>query len=70
MLNDTQSLVLTGLMAGSIFVFGLLHLLENFMILTALTVVFFVIILNIFYHKFNKDYISKKNKENSSPDSK
>ena len=54
MLNDTQSLVLTGLIAASIFVFGLLHLLNNFIVLTVLTVIFFIIILNIFYSKFKK----------------
>ena len=52
MLNDKQSLVLTGLMAAGIFVFGILDILENFVVLTILTIVFFTIVINIFYSKF------------------
>jgi len=55
MLNDKQSLVLTGLMAASIFVFGILDILENFVVLTLLTIVFFTIVINIFYSKFNRE---------------
>ncbi|WP_298500200.1 hypothetical protein [uncultured Algibacter sp.] len=51
MLNDNQSLILTGLMAGGIFVFGILDILDNFVILTILTIVFFTIVINIFYSK-------------------
>jgi len=55
MLNDKQSLVLTGLMAAGIFVFGILDILENFVVLTLLTIVFFTIVINIFYSKFNRE---------------
>lgn len=51
MLNDKQSLVLTGIMVGGIFVFGILDILENFIVLTLLTIVFFTIVLNMFYLK-------------------
>lgn len=51
MLNDKQSLVLTGIMVGGIFVFGILDILENFIVLTLLTIVFFTIVLNMFYIK-------------------
>ena len=38
-------------MAGGIFVFGILDILDNFVILTILTIVFFTIVINIFYSK-------------------
>ncbi len=43
MLNDKQSLALTGLMVTGIFVFGILNILDNFIILTILTIVFFTV---------------------------
>ena len=43
MLNDKQSLALTGFMAAGIFVFGILNILDNFIILTILTIVFFTV---------------------------
>lgn len=49
MLNDKQSLLLTGLTAGGIFVFGVLDILDNFLVLTVLTLIFFAIVINIFY---------------------
>ena len=51
MLNDKQSLILTGLMVASIFVFGILKILDNFIVLTILTIMFFAIVINIFYSK-------------------
>ncbi|SHI28955.1 hypothetical protein [Algibacter luteus] len=51
MLNDKQSLILSGLMAASIFIFGILDILDNFIILTVLTIVFFTIVINMFYAK-------------------
>ncbi|WJJ97918.1 hypothetical protein [Algibacter luteus] len=51
MLNDKQSLILSGLMAASIFIFGILDILDNFIILTVLTIVFFTIVINMFYTK-------------------
>ena len=49
MLNNKQSLILTGVMASGIFVFGILDILNNFVILTILTLIFFAIIINLFY---------------------
>lgn len=49
MLNDKQTLVLSGLMAGGIFVTGVLEILDNFIVLTILTIVFLAVIINIFY---------------------
>ncbi|WP_396600293.1 hypothetical protein [Algibacter sp. R77976] len=58
MLNDKQSLILSGLMAVGIFVFGVLEILNNFVVLTILTIMFFTVVINIFYSK------SKSKKEN------
>ena len=49
MLNDKQTLILSGLMAGGIFVAGILEVLNNFIVLTLLTIVFLVVVFNIFY---------------------
>ena len=59
MLNDKQSLLLTGLMGGGIFVFGILKILDNFVVLTILTIVFFTIAINMFNSK------SKSKKDNN-----
>lgn len=61
MLNDKQSLALTGLMVAGIFVFGILDILDNFVVLTVLTIVFFTILINIFYLKIRpKDSFRKE----------
>ncbi|WP_165453892.1 hypothetical protein [Hyunsoonleella flava] len=52
MLSDKQSLVLTGLMAVGIFVFGVLDILDNFLVLTILTLVFFAILINLLYSNY------------------
>ncbi len=51
MLSDRQSLILTGFMVAGIFIFGILDLLQNFVVLTVLTILFFTIIINILYSK-------------------
>jgi uncharacterized membrane protein len=51
MLNDKQILLLSGFMGGGIFIFGILDILENFVVLTVLTIVFFTILINMFYSK-------------------
>lgn len=51
MLSDKQSLILTGFMIGGIFIFGILEILQNFIVLTVLTIIFFTIILNMLYLK-------------------
>ncbi len=58
MLNDKQTLALSGLMAGGIFVTGILEILDNFIVLTILTIIFLAVIINIFY----VNRISKKRK--------
>lgn len=58
MLNDKQTLALTGFMVAGIFIFGILKVLNNFVVLTILTIVFFTIIINLFYAK------SKSGKDN------
>ncbi|WP_339894110.1 hypothetical protein [uncultured Algibacter sp.] len=63
MLNDKQSLVLTGLMAAGIFIFGILKVLENFVVLTVLTIVFFTIVINIFYSKFKPEETTQEQNE-------
>lgn len=52
MLSNKQSLVLTGFMVAGIFIFGVLDILDNFIVLTILTLVFFAIIINLFYTTF------------------
>ncbi|MEL0457102.1 hypothetical protein WJN01_12760 [Flavobacteriaceae bacterium SZ-1-7] len=49
MLSDKQSLILSGIMAIGIFVFGILDILDNFVVLTLMTIAFFTIILNLLY---------------------
>lgn len=54
MLTDRQSLILCGLMAVGIFVGGLLNILDNFLMLTILTIIFLAILLNLFLQKRQK----------------
>ncbi|WP_298345196.1 hypothetical protein [uncultured Algibacter sp.] len=62
MLNDKQSLALTGVMVGGIFVFGILDILDNFVVLTLLTIIFFAVVINIFYSKYkSKDSTPEQN---------
>lgn len=62
MLNDKQSLLLCGLMAGGIFIAGILDILKNFIVLTLLTIIFITIVANLFYSKLNpKEDIENKN---------
>ncbi|MBB5267684.1 hypothetical protein [Algibacter amylolyticus] len=56
MINDKQALILTGLMIAGIFVFGVLKTLDNFVVLTVLTIIFFTIVLSI---------LTKKRKQNN-----
>ncbi len=49
MLSNKQSLALCGLLAAGIFIFGILDVLDNFIVLTILTLVFFAIVINLFY---------------------
>ncbi len=51
MLTDKQTLILTGIMVGGIFVFGILEMLQNFIVLTVLTIIFFTVLINIVYQK-------------------
>ena len=56
MLSDTQSMILTGVLVAGIFVFGVLDILDNFIVLTILTLVFFAIVINLLY----TSYMQKK----------
>lgn len=47
MLSDNQSLLLCGLIVVGIFVTGLLGTLDNFLVLTVLTIFFLAIIINL-----------------------
>jgi hypothetical protein len=57
MLSDKQSLFLCGLMAGGIFVAGIIEILDNYIVKTILTLIFLVIISNLFYtfSKYKKE---------------
>ncbi len=61
MLSNKQSLILTGLMAAGIFIFGVLDILDNFIILTLLTLVFSAVVVNLIYTSIK----NKKDKLNS-----
>ena len=47
MLTDNQSLLFCGLIVGGIFISGLLGTLDNFLVLTILTIIFLAIIVNL-----------------------
>lgn len=47
MLTDKQSLLFCGLLVGGIFVCGMLDILDNFLVLTILTIIFLAIIINL-----------------------
>lgn len=67
MLTNKQSLFFCGLVAIGIFVGGVLDILDNFIMLTVLTLLFFTIILNLFYtnsKKKNQDTDNKKKVSN------
>jgi len=51
MISDEQSLTLCGLMVVGIFVTGILDILNNFIVLTILTLIFSIIIINLFFVK-------------------
>ena len=56
MINDTQSLILCGCLAAGIFVTGILDILDNFIVLTILTIAFIAILINI--------YLARKSSKN------
>ena len=64
MLTDKQSLILTGFMIGGIFIFGVLDILQNFIVLTLLTILFLIIIINMFLlnSKTKKEIQEEKDK--------
>lgn len=53
MLTDKQSLILCGFVTSGIFISGILGVLNNFIVLTILTLIFFAIIANLLYTKLN-----------------
>ena len=53
MINDKQSLILCGVMAAGLFVGGILDILDHYIMLTILTLVFSVIVINSFFLKKN-----------------
>jgi hypothetical protein len=61
MLSDKQSLILCGILAAGIFVTGILNILDNFIVLTVLTIIFLVIIGNLLY-------VQSQEKEDTSED--
>ena len=50
-LNDRQSLLLCGALAAGLFVTGVFDVLDNFVILTLLVLIYLLIIANIVYTK-------------------
>ncbi|MDO6760038.1 hypothetical protein Q4566_07485 [Tamlana sp. 2_MG-2023] len=47
MLSDKQSLILTIVMVAGIFTFGILEILDNFIVLTILTLIFSTVVINL-----------------------
>ncbi|GAA4961027.1 hypothetical protein [Algibacter aquimarinus] len=62
MLNDKQSLSLCGLMTFGLFAGGLLDILDNFILLTILTLIFLTIIINLFINRKKPDTEEEKDK--------
>lgn len=49
MLSNIQSLFLCGLLAGAIFIAGILKILDNYIVKTILTIIFIIIVSNLIY---------------------
>lgn len=60
-LNDKQSLLLCGVMAAGIFIGGMLDILNNFIVLTILTLVFLAIIINLLFLKKDSEKEEEQN---------
>lgn len=60
MISDKQSLILCGIMAAGLFIGGILEILDNFVVLTILTLVFSTIIINLFFLKRNPEEDEKE----------
>ncbi len=63
MLSGKQSLILCGVLTGGIFVTGVLKVLNNFIVLTILTLIFAVIMINILFYKSSSQI--EENEENN-----
>lgn len=61
MINDKQSLILCGVMAAGIFVGGMLDILDHYVMLTFLTLVFLTIVINLFLLQRNSEDEEKQN---------
>lgn len=60
-INDKQSLTLCGVMVAGIFVGGILDILDHYVMLTILTLVFLTIVINLFLLKRNSEGEEKQN---------
>jgi len=60
MINDKQSLILCGVMAAGLFVGGILDILDHYIMLTILTLVFSIIVINSFFLKRNPNENEEK----------
>ncbi|APY11775.1 hypothetical protein BWZ22_11245 [Seonamhaeicola sp. S2-3] len=63
MLTDKQSLLFCGLWVGGMFVSGMLDILDNFLVLTILTIIFLAIIINLITVKSFKVKEEEKSEE-------
>ncbi|WP_242134876.1 hypothetical protein [Aestuariivivens marinum] len=50
-LNDRQSLLLCGSLAAGLFITGVFNILDNFVVLTLLVLIYLLIVVNIVYTK-------------------
>jgi len=53
-LNNTQSLILTGIVIGGLFIAGVFGLLDNFMVIIILALAFMIVVLNLILVLTNK----------------
>lgn len=61
MINDKQSLILCGVLAAGIFIGGMLDILDHYVMLTILTLVFLTIVINLIVLKRDSQNEEKQN---------
>ena len=60
MITDKQSLLLCGILIGGIFAAGVLDILNNFIVLTILTIIFLAIIINLIFYSSSTNIDERK----------
>lgn len=60
MITDKQSLILCGALIGGIFIAGVLDVLSHYIVLTLLSAIFLIIIINLFFLVRQQKFTYKK----------